>query len=77
MKLGSRSIYERAWNKFKEFSSEDFATTTPSVQQFMACIIFLRESRLKSVPALPGPTLSQAVFVKVLEGREGIEVQRS
>ena len=31
----------------------------------------------KSVPALPGPTLSQAVFVKVLESREGIEVQRS
>jgi len=28
----------------------------------------------KSVPALPGPTLSQAVFVKVLESREGIEV---
>ena len=31
----------------------------------------------KSVPALPGPTLSQAVFVKVLESREGIEVQKS
>jgi len=28
----------------------------------------------KSVPALPGPTLSQAVFVKVLESREGMEV---
>ena len=29
----------------------------------------------KSVPALPGPSLSQAVFVKVLESREGIEVR--
>ena len=29
----------------------------------------------KSVPVLPGPRLSQAVFVKVLESREGIEVR--
>ena len=27
------------------------------------------------MPALPGPSLSQAVFVKVLESREGIEVR--
>ena len=48
MKPGPRSVYERAWSKFKMFSGEDFATTTPFVQQFMAFFIFLCESELKS-----------------------------
>ena len=48
IKPGFRILYERAWKKFKEFSSEDFATTKPSEQQLFSYFNFLRESGAKS-----------------------------
>ena len=48
IKPGSRILYERAWKKIKEFSSEDFATTKPYEQQLLSYFNFLRESGAKS-----------------------------
>ena len=48
IKPGSRILYERAQNRFKEFNSEDFAATKPSEQQVMTYFTFLCESGAKS-----------------------------